>query len=397
MTTRRDCLKTAAAAAATLSGVFGGAVSRCFAGPSDGAAAGEAPPASGGVRCGLAADGEGNLLKDGKPWRGVGVNYVGAFGRILADSGDKAVEEGFAVLAQHQIPFVRTVGSRFYAKEMDLYFQDRAEYFRRMDQVVAIAERTGVGLIPSLFFSSWPAGIANDKGLPGWIDPASQVHEIMATYVKEVITRYRNSPAIWGWEYGNELNNTCDLPNAAKLGHTPDEQRTHAMMRRVFVAFGREARKYDSYRILDSGNTMPRPSAWHQIQELSWTKDTPEQLAEVIRADVPDPLNVMSVHCYGDDFAPNRLPVAAATARAIKKPLFVGEFGVSGPRTEESEKEFRGQIAQLEREKVPMAAVWEFDVRPIPQNRMKWLIAPGNDRFYMLSVIEELNARLAGS
>jgi len=38
---------------------------------------------------------------------------------------------------------------------------------------------------------------------------------------------------------------------------------------------------------------------------------------------------------------------------------------------------------------VPLAALWEFDVRPIA--RPQWLVAPSNDRFYMLEAIEAMN------
>ena len=60
-----------------------------------------------------------------------------------------------------------------------------------------------------------------------------------------------------------------------------------------------------------------------------------------------------------------------------------------GPRTTATEKEFRQQLEILEKEKVPLAALWEFDVRPIA--RPEWLVSPGNDKFYMLLAIEALN------
>ncbi len=48
-----------------------------------------------------------------------------------------------------------------------------------------------------------------------WGNPESKVHEWMREYVREVVTRYRYSPAIWAWEMGNEFGLQASLPNAA--------------------------------------------------------------------------------------------------------------------------------------------------------------------------------------
>ena len=34
----------------------------------------------------------------------------------------------------------------------------------------------------------------------------------MRRYTEEVVRRYKDSPAIWGWEFGNEYNLAADLP-----------------------------------------------------------------------------------------------------------------------------------------------------------------------------------------
>jgi hypothetical protein len=92
------------------------------------------------------------ILKDGKPWRGT-------------------------------------------ATMKQLYLNDRSEYFRRMDLTVALAEKYGIGLICSLFWPHWVQEMTGEKDLAAWATPGTKTHAAMATYVQEVVTRYRSSPA----------------------------------------------------------------------------------------------------------------------------------------------------------------------------------------------------------
>ena len=208
-------------------------------------------------------------------------------------------------------------------------------------------------------------------------------------YVEEVVTRYRSSPAIWGWEWGNELVLMCHLPNAKEFKIKPEDHYTFETMRKVYEAFAREVRKHDPWRIISSGDTSLPENGWHRWKESSWKNDTPEQFAEILSCNAPDPLSVLSIHAYENDFKPERMNVAMDVARKMNKPLFVGEFGVKGPRTEASEKEFRQQLAILKQQQVVIATLWEFDVKPIP--RPEWLVSPTNDKTYMLETIEAIN------
>jgi hypothetical protein len=45
-----------------------------------------------------------------------------------------------------------------------------------------------------------------------WGNPESKVHEWMREYVREVVTRYRNSPAIWAWRFIGALGVRRGLP-----------------------------------------------------------------------------------------------------------------------------------------------------------------------------------------
>jgi hypothetical protein len=342
---------------------------------------------------------DGVLHRDGKPYRAIGVNYFNAFQRRLQNPEDSSFDDGFKVLAAARIPFVRMMGCGFWPKEQKLYRENPEEFFRRLDAVVRSAERHGIGIIPSLFWHTATVPDLVAEPVSAWGDAKSKTQAYMRDYVRDVVVRYRGSPAIWGWEFGNEYNLAANLPNAAThrppvvpaLG-TPTtrsqlDERTFEQTRAAFAVFGAEVRRYDPQRILSTGNSIPRESAWHNWKQGKWTRDTPEQYAEMLRGDNPDPINVISIHAYGDCVP--RLHAAQAIAQRAGKPLFVGEFGAEG-HSEATRKEFFMLLEAVEAAKVPLAAMWVFD---FPRQR-ECNVTATNDRAYQLQAIAEANVRI---
>ena len=137
----------------------------------------------------------GALLRDGKPFQAIGVNYFDCFARTLRDPADRSYEQGFAELARRGIPFCRFMACGYWPKDWDLYLRDRRRYFRLLDRVVRAAERHGIGLIPSLFWHS--ATVPDIVGEPRnqWGNPRSKTHAFMRRYVREVVTRYHEMQA----------------------------------------------------------------------------------------------------------------------------------------------------------------------------------------------------------
>lgn len=345
---------------------------------------------------------DGALMRAGKPFYGIGVNYFDCFARHLKDPQDTSYEQGFRQLKDRGIPFVRFMATGFWPVDMKLYTENPKEYFSRMDRVVKAAERLGIGLIPSLFWTLSTVPDLVGEPVNSWGDPSSKTHAWMRKYTSEVVRRYRRSPAIWGWELGNEYNLAADLPNAKDhrppvwptLG-TPSsrsekDEITHAMMRTALREFGKEVRKHDRERVIISGNSIPRPSAWHQQRELSWTKDTPEQFREMLKGDNPDPLDTLCIHAYAPEDT-ERLGHALAASREVRKPLFVGEFGVPGPQTADSERAFRTMLSQIVEMRVPFSALWVFDFAH--QDR-EWNVRADNERAYQLDAVAEANRQL---
>jgi hypothetical protein len=361
---------------------------------------------------GLQVDAKGVLTKDGKPYRGIGVNFFNAFHRTLADPNTTTYRAGFKTLSELGIPFARICGGGYWAADYKLYREDRAKYFEIMDGVVKAAEEYNIGLIPSFFW--FIAGIPDFVGEPvsAWGDPKSKTSDFMRTYVREVVTRYRNSPAIWAWEFGNEFSLYADLPNAAQhrphvapsLG-TPEtrserDELTYKMIRTAFVEFAKEALKYDKKRAIITGNSFPRPTAWHHMTKHSWDEDSREQFEEMLLGDNPDPMNTLCVHMYND--MPTRfgkqitfdelLGLTMDVSRKARKPLFIGEFGAQTEKDPEVTKtRFSQMLSAIAKHEVPLSALWVFDYKP--QDK-QWNITATNERSWQLAAIAEANRRI---
>ncbi|MHB8520633.1 MAG: cellulase family glycosylhydrolase [Limisphaerales bacterium] len=355
---------------------------------------------------GLSTDDRGEPLLRGVPFHGIGVNYYDAFTRTLGETTRTNYDAGFRELAVRRIPFARFSAGGYWPREWALYRTNRSEYFARLDGVVKSAEQHGIGLIPSFF---WQVSAVPDLvGEPcnRWGDPHSRTIGFMREYTRELVTRYSRSPAIWGWEFGNEYNLAADLPNASEhrppvapgLGtpahRTADDDLTHAAIRVALREFALEVRKHDPQRIIVSGNAFPRVSAWHQAQEKSWKHDTREQFAEMLAADNPSPINTLSVRGYDLTTDIERLAQAMTVARAVKKPLFVGEFGVPGAVTGESKVKFTAILSAIETNRVPLSALWVFDFDGQAQD---WNVNATNDRSWQLDAIQRANERMKTS
>jgi len=379
------------------------------------ASAQSAPASAPAGEVALRADANGALLLHGRPVRAIGVNCFNLFYRAILKKDDGSWKAALATMAKHKVPFARFAACGFWPKDWELYRTDKAEYFRRLDAVVEEANRLGVGLIPSLF---WYHGAVPDlvgETMDQWGNPQSKTLAFVRAYTVEVVTRYRNSPAIWGWEFGNEYNLPADLPNREKFrpavnvaGGTATTRSTRddlsgAMIVTATREFARAVRKIDARRPIFSGHSSPRPYGWHNWRENSWTLDTPAQFIEMLLRDNPAPVDTLTIHVYPDkkkspqeamDDVEKIVRNSMTAAAKAGKPLFVGEFGVGHDEGKDAERSmFERYLKIIEESRAPLSAVWVLDLK---QQDGTYNITPDNDRAYMLELIEKANARLAG-
>ncbi|MEA1952525.1 MAG: cellulase family glycosylhydrolase [Planctomycetota bacterium] len=356
---------------------------------------------------------KGRLLRGGNPYRGIGANYFSLFSRTIADPSDTSSRRQLERLSRANIPFVRFMACGFWPVDWDLYLTDKDEYFRRLDDIVKCAEDNEIGLIPSLFWNIAHVPDIVGEHVDQLGNPQSKTCELIRRYTSEVVLRYRSSPAIWGWEFANECNLHVDLPNASShrpvvhpklktaAKRTRRDEMSSKMMLAVFNEFARTVREHDKHRILITGNSRPRPSAWHNTKEKSWRRDTREQYAEILLRDNPDPFDTLCVHIYPKKN--NDYPVAAKsldelvkTIRDVSsrsnKPLFIGEFSShQAPTPRQQREEFEKLVAAIETNKVPLSAFWVFDY---PPQQSTCNITFENNRSYMLEIVAEANRRM---
>lgn len=347
---------------------------------------------------------EGVLYLEGKPYRGVGANYFDLFIRLLHDPNDTTSLEGLERLGKAGIPFVR-FGVAYSAKDWALFYSDREEFFRRFDRVVRAAERARVGLIPSIFwnFMIFPdmAGEPRDQ----WGNPASRTQARMREVTGAIVERYKGSPALWAWEFGNEPNLAADLPNAVnfrKKGGTERDDLKSGAMVTMLTEFAKEVRRHDARRLIIAGHSHPRASAWHNSAEKSWKPDTREQTMEILKRDNPEPYDSLGIHVYADKPVPKEMGAWAADhteylravrglARELKRPLFVGEFGLAakGDAAAETRAKFEKLLGDLEAADVDLAAFWVYDLK----NQKEWTVTFENARAYMLELAAQASRR----
>jgi hypothetical protein len=360
---------------------------------------------------GLVVNG-GFLIKDGFPYRGIGVNYFSAFLRTITSPGDDTYREGFRTLRyQYDIPFIRFNAGGFWPSNWKLYVNDKHRYFALMDSFVQEAEDQELGLIPSLFWYYPCVPDLVGEPMDQWGNPNSRTHAFMRTYIKEVVGRYKDSPAVWAWEFGNEYLLTVDLPGpeqgipkvVTKLG-TPTERTVRDKMQRAWVEmayeeFAKAVRAIDPHRLLITGDALPRACAHHLQTERVWEKDTRQQWTHMLLRSSPDPFDCVSVHVYprrDGEYFPEQVSlrtligVCRDTAATVSKPLFVGEFGACRQLgAEQARARFHELLDAIVELEIPLAALWVYD---LPHQDKTCNVTSDNDHAYMLDALRAANA-----
>lgn len=362
---------------------------------------------------GLQVNTDGVVTLNGHEYKGVGVNYFDAFYRNIKDASDVSYEEGFRQLKENNIPYLRFMAGAYWPSEWSLYLNNKVEYFKRLDRFVKSAEDEGIGLIPSLFWTHHTFPDLVKEPVNQWGNTNSKTIEFMNTYIEEVVTRYVSSPAIWGWEFGNEYNLhidlvgiNIDLPTWENLGcpatRTEADKLSSTDLTIAINEFSNTIRKYDVSRIIFSGNSIPRDCAYHLKKDQKWEADNINQYTMSLESQNSGLLNSFTLHLYPENNSKRFADLPDASIKDIiriskeysdikKKPLFIGEFGAPVSMDIDEQAVFMEMLEGIEMYKVPLSCVWVFD---LPSQNSDWNITFMNARKYMLGEIGKLNDRL---
>ena len=369
---------------------------------------------------GLQSSGGGRASLEGQRFAGIGVNYFNAFYRRLVVSTDTSYREGFQELGKYKIPFARISISGFWPTQNRLFDQNESLYFAYLDDVVEAAKQNQVGLIFSFFWADFCVPDQMGEPVSKWGDSTSKTHAYMRRFSSAVVKHYLTDPTVWGWEFGNEYNLHVDFPDppdyrppvqptlGTPTSRTDADNLTTAMIAVAFREFAQEIRKSDTKRLIFTGNSIPRSSAWHQMQEKNWTQDTRKQFFEAMLAQEPSPLNSLTIHIYtdstgkmemGDLFLNENISLSKAihacdsTARSLSRPLFFGEFGPKADVSMNTQKSWLGfYLPAILKDTLPLSAVWVYDFK---SQEGSWNISTSNGRVWILEEIAKANLTLA--
>ena len=165
------------------------------------------------------------------------------------------------------------------------------------------AEDNNIGLIPSLFWrlASVPEVVGESRDQLG--NPNSRANQFIRQYTREMVSRYNDSPAIWGWEFGNEANLGVDLgrrqckerkaeTDSFLASYQAEEiNLAQGQLRTVFASFAQTIRSIDRRASWSLARVCPVPPPG------TWPMDRPAAITPSSRSSslltlTPDPMDV---------------------------------------------------------------------------------------------------------
>ena len=382
-------------------------------------------------RYGLHVEPDGTVTLRGEPFYGFGVNYFAAFARY-ADSENQRTDEfkaGLAGLASYNIPFIRIPLCGYYPSYYDVYDSDPERVFSYLKEVLDECEKYRIGVIGSLMWwdSVIPAHVSGKRSDFGNVK--SETMEYARKYVADVVSRFADHPAIWGWEIGNEYNLSADLCDRNLKEYLWPQNIDGMPLDNVngfdyytseeLAVFYKEIaaliRSYDSYRMITTGNSEMRPAAYslyesgrtkdsNHIWELNWELSTRDQFNMMNKLLTPDPIDTLSFHLqqgtydgsnryimyfkvFGRNLSTEEYFKAYAdTAKAMGKACYFGEFGdmLDMENAPDMIDKFKEITSAISSSGIQIASLWQFqDYTDEGPAGLK------------LQVLSELNAKLA--
>jgi hypothetical protein len=157
------------------------------------------------------------FYKEGKPYKAIGLNFWDAFVHELQSLGPGITTDYRTDLEEIKqtwgIPHISTAfGLYSQFSWYNHWYNNKANYFAKLDDFVAEAERVGLGLSVVLIFN---ARALTDTcfNIYGTYEPVcnlaykwTRAWQLCEEFITEVVTRYKDSPAILCWQATGEMN-----------------------------------------------------------------------------------------------------------------------------------------------------------------------------------------------
>ncbi|MES3085070.1 hypothetical protein [Sphingomonas faeni] len=348
------------------------------------------------------------------PRQEIGVNMYDLFMVWLWGGDIRISPPKLATLGQLGIPFVRFPASGQFAEHWRRLERDPKSWWSTMDTLFVAAEHNGVMLVPSIFWE--PASLSLYLGEPvrAWGNATSRTRRFARAYANAFVRRYRHSPAVLMWEFGNEMNIWADWPRSIEWWPRADPSVTHinslddavtsSAVLAAFTDFAEIVCKLDP-RSVQTGGDLPRADAWHRAHQAAG-RDSRAQFIENLQAITPKICRAMSVHLYPARYGgpdnifsnPKQLLEAFQEAAAESgREAFLGELGVPSIPAETAgssgeRRKFQDILDAIRASDIRYAAVWDYD-RTKPDAAFN--IRYDNARAYQLDAIIQINRETA--
>lgn len=379
---------------------------------------------------GLHVEKDGTVTLRGEPFCGFGVNYFGSFARYVESENMsvKEFKEGLAGLASYNIPFIRIPLCGYSASYYDLYDSDPERVFGYMKELLDECEKNHIGVIGSLLWweASIPCHVKGKRSDMG--NPDSEVVKYAKKYVADVVSRFADHPAVWGWEIGNEYNlgaDLCDKEFKEYLWYPYDsmpleningyDYYTSEELSEFYKEIANTIRQYDTYRMISTGNGEMRPAAFalysqskakdeNHTWDLRWDTNWKGQFEFMNLLMTPVPVDTVSLHLqqatydgsnryimnfryFGRNLSSKEyFQIYYETAKSAGKACYFGEFGdlLDMEDAPDMIDKFKEITAAISDSGIQIASLWQFqdytDEGPAGQK---------------LEVLSELNKKLA--
>lgn len=295
---------------------------------------------------GLTVGADRTLRLDGVRFRNIGLNYGGAIVRIYGQTSaatcayTPAAEQDamLDVCDALKVKVLRVKATPYWPAQwrwgvnggvagVAALAADREAHYQKIDAFVAKCRARGIGVILTLFFRhASVCDLAGQTVRAGWLN-AGATRTYATAVTQEIVTRYLNEEAVYGYEWSNEVNHYNDatdttlagFPGADPTYGTPssyaaaDTSFLGEDLANVLTWWYGVVRAIDSNRIVLTGNG---PNSYTLQHSRTAGINTP--LSPWHRDQVRDnPTNCGCIHFYGN------LPYTSPSFRGLN-PLLTG-------------------------------------------------------------------------
>lgn len=338
-----------------------------------------------------------------------GVNCYNLFNQCFEDgfSSQKA-KQTLDVLSDHGIKVVRFNLGGYLSDWIDLYYNNKTAFINLLADICLYAETLRVGLIPSFFWLYHAVPDYFDEPLRWWGKSESKTLEFLNEYVKTIVGATKDFKAIFAWEFGNEFNLSCDLPNAfehmpalskasKRTERTKDDCLSADDVNFAIKEFVKAIKSLDQTgRMITTGNATLRPSQYNQLEYGSWNQDSVFEFRKITEIFTPDGVSAVSEHVYflsqttfGKELTLEEyLSYATENAKSLGKAYFVGEWGGGS----ENDYSYYSRIGNAFIDAgVQLCLLWNFN---FVEGSIEYSFSANSERGQtLLKVLKEMNER----